>query len=420
MAKVYVSICILWKALIQRRRALQVERERRRLKRATAYKRRRREFERQLRTRRRMLIATLMITCTTVHPRAQWCKPRSRHWWQTVRNGSLGEEWWRQNFRMKQETFGFLCEQLRPYVQKQRTRLREPISVEERVAVTIWKLATCVEYRTLSALFGLGRSTVGSIVLETCYAIAKYLLPQYVSIPQEEKLKETVNGFEGCWGFPQAAGAIDGTHIPIIRPDNSASDYYNRKGYYSIIMQGLVDFRGHFLDVNIGWPGKVHDARVFLNSNLYQKATAGTLFPAWTRNMFGVQVPLVILGDPAYPSLPWLIKPFRENEHTSKEQKHFNYCQSRARMVVENTFGRLKGRWRCLLKRLDLKLENVGNVVAACVVLHNLCEMFGDHCSEEWTIQEDASAACGQSGVSAASRDSDRIRCAIMSHLTQE
>ena len=71
-----------------------------------------------------------------------------------------------------------------------------------------------------------------------------------------------MEGFETYCGFPQAAGAIDGSHIPILRPDESASNYYNHKGYYSIIMQTMVDFRGLFMDVYIGWPGKMHDARV--------------------------------------------------------------------------------------------------------------------------------------------------------------
>ena len=57
-------------------------------------------------------------------------------------------------------------------------------------------------------------------------------------------MKEVVEGFEKYWGFPQAAGAIDGTHIPIVRPQESASDYYNRKEFYSITMQAVVDFRG--------------------------------------------------------------------------------------------------------------------------------------------------------------------------------
>ena len=77
-------------------------------------------------------------------------------------------------------------------------------------------------------------------------------------------------------GVPTGRGAIDGTHIPIIHPDESASDYYNRKGYYSVIMQAMVDFHGLFIDAYIGWPGKVHDARVFVNSYLYHKGSNST------------------------------------------------------------------------------------------------------------------------------------------------
>ena len=124
----------------------------------------------------------------------------------------------------------------------------------------------------------------------------------------------------------------------------------------------------------ICWPGKVHDALVLANSTLYTVAN----FPPATRRLCGVDVPLVILGDPAYPLLPWLMKPYVEHNHTSADQKLFNYRESRARMVVENSFGRLKGRWRCLLKRLDVKLESVAAIVAACTVLHNMCEMYGD------------------------------------------
>ena len=78
------------------------------------------------------------------------------------------------------------------------------------------------------------------------------------------------------------------------------------------------------------------------------------------------------------------MKPYAVNPHTTAEQQNFNYHQSRTRMVVENAFGRLKGRWRCLLKRLDMQVDNATTAVGACVVLHNICEMFGDHCLEGW------------------------------------
>ena len=142
--------------------------------------------------------------------------------------------------------------------------MREPIEPERRVAVTIWRLATNVEYRTLGELFGLGRSTVRKIVHETCEAIAQHLLQVHVRFPTGQTLKQVIRGFDAKSGFPQVAGAIDGTHIPIIRPQVNATDYFNCKGFHSLVMQAVVDFWGVFTDVYIGWPGRVHHARIFL------------------------------------------------------------------------------------------------------------------------------------------------------------
>ena len=46
--------------------------------------------------------------------------------------------------------------------------------------------------------------------------------------------------------------------------------------------------------------------------------------------------------------------------------------------MVENDFGRLKLCWRCLSKKLDYKTKNVIDILAACVTLHNLCQICGD------------------------------------------
>ena len=91
-----------------------------------------------------------------------------------------------------------------------------------------------------------------------------------------------------------------------------------------------------------------------------------------------------MLGDPAYPLLPWLMKGFPDNGNLTREKKRFNYRLSRARVVIEHTYGRLKGRWPCLLKRLDVSTDFVPGLVAACCVLHNMCEMHGDDFNQEW------------------------------------
>ena len=73
----------------------------------------------------------------------------------------------------------------------------------------------------------------------------------------------------------QCAGAINGSHVPVRPPASNHTDYYNRKGWYSMILQAVVDHEYLFWDVYVGWPGSVqtvHDARVFANSSLYQRA----------------------------------------------------------------------------------------------------------------------------------------------------
>ena len=108
------------------------------------------------------------------------------------------------------------------------------------MAITVWRLATNAEYRTLSALFGVGMSRICTIVLETCFTISKHIMPLHVKIPTDCKMTETVNGFKTRWGFPQVAGAIDGSYIPIICPSDSAADYYTRECFHSIIIQVVL------------------------------------------------------------------------------------------------------------------------------------------------------------------------------------
>uniref|UniRef100_A0A3Q2Z7P5 Uncharacterized protein n=1 Tax=Hippocampus comes TaxID=109280 RepID=A0A3Q2Z7P5_HIPCM len=275
-----------------------------------------------------------------------WMKTRSSVWWDRVVNGSFSHSDWIANFRMSKEAFRYVCEKLRPSLSRVTTTMRKPVSVEKRVAITLWKLATNACYRTIGHLFGVAKNTVCVIVHQTCSAIVSEMSQDLIKWPVGDLMNENVRKFEERWGFPQVLGGIDGTHIPIIRPHDCHTDYYNRKGFYSVIMQAVVDSSYRFIDIFIGWPGSVHDARVFANSPLYQNRTSGSLFWGDKRDIGGVPVPLVLLGDAAYPLSTWLMKPFSDNGRLTQPQKDFNYKHSRARMVVENAFGRLKGRWR--------------------------------------------------------------------------
>ena len=96
--------------------------------------------------------------------RSVWCKPRAQGYWEAAKAGAFGNEWWHENLRISKSTFTVLCNQLKPYIEKTITKYRMPIPVDKQIAVTIWRLATNIEYRTISALFGIGISTVCTIV----------------------------------------------------------------------------------------------------------------------------------------------------------------------------------------------------------------------------------------------------------------
>jgi len=93
--------------------------------------------------------------------------------------------------------------------------------------------------------------------------------------------------------------------------------------------------------------------------------------------------------------------------------------RSRARIVVERAFGRLKGRWRCLMKRLDYQLDHVTNVIAACVVLHNICELKADECQEECidTLLETDRLEVASNATSTASTAAGAIRDAFADYF---
>ena len=104
------------------------------------------------------------------------------------------------------------------------------------------------------------------IVHDSCKAIVDNLLSTYISFPRGEDLRRVVEGFKNKWGMIQCAGSIDCCHIPVRPPASNHTDYYNRKGWYSVLLQGVVDQNYLFTDICIRWPESVHDARILANS----------------------------------------------------------------------------------------------------------------------------------------------------------
>ena len=76
---------------------------------------------------------------------------------------------------------------------------------------------------------------------------------------------------------PHAVGAIDGKLIAMTKLKKSGSDYYNYKGFFSLVLLVLVKTEYSSRWVNIG---SLSDAQIFNCSDLREKIEDGTLgFP---------------------------------------------------------------------------------------------------------------------------------------------
>ena len=117
--------------------------------------------------------------------------------------------------------------------------------------------------------------------------------------------------------------------------------------------------------------------------------------------------------------MPWLIKPFSFSPSLTAQEKKFNYVLSRARVVVEIAFGRLKARWRKLAKQIDMHIDNVPHILAACCVLHNVCEIHPDSFNEDWLEEVDLSSqpeSVTLAGTSSLASQGDDVRAILMEH----
>lgn len=149
---------------------------------------------------------------------------------------------------------------------------------------------------------------------------------------------------------------MDGKHIPIQPSANCGSYYYNYKGYHSIVLLALVDSNGKFIYVDVGDNGSCLDAGIFQVTDLWRalESKAAGLPDKEALPGDDVSVPYFIVGDDAFPLREWLQKSYPHGGLPPKERA-VNHRISRARTVVENGFGMLANRFRCLLTTINLK-----------------------------------------------------------------
>ena len=252
-----------------------------------------------------------------------------------------------------------------------------------RLAICLYRVSRGDYNYTISEMTVVGESTVICIVNEVSQAIVENLWTKFVSnlFPKNQRDFSNMMGeMDSEWQFPFAFSAIDGSHLPTKCPPGgpqAMKQYHNFKNFYSIILLGLVDPNYRFIWASVGAPGNTHDSTLFQSTSLWEKITAGSILPQSVLEIKGQVVPPLILGDGAFSMRTWIIKPYGD-AILDEQKRYLNYRLSRASVVAEGAFGKLKGRWRVLSKKCESNPETLKRYGLASIVLHNICIEMGD------------------------------------------
>lgn len=97
-----------------------------------------------------------------------------------------------------------------------------------------------------------------------------------------------------------------------------------------------------------------------------------------------VSVRPFLVADSAFPLTPRCMKCYDDSKDLTPTQFSFNYSLISTRCVVEQGFGRLKGRWKVFQRTRIRDPVFASKIATVCCALHNVCERHNCHFEESW------------------------------------
>ena len=237
-----------------------------------------------------------------------------------------------------------------------------PVAV--KVTAALYFYAGGTFQNPIVGLGGISQPAISTAIKAVTASIVRHASRYIPGIPvTPERQRRVKRDFMALYGFPGVLGAVDCTHLQLRAPALHSGAYVNRKGTHSINVQVICDASQYILNVFANYPGGSHDAFIMEQSVIPAVFERDPPPNGW------------LLGDNGYPLNTWCIVPYITP--TTVREFSFNRRHSRARVVIERTFGVLKQRFRCLDKSggvLSYTPQKVASFCVACCVLHNIAK----------------------------------------------
>uniref|UniRef100_A0A803KZ00 Transposase n=2 Tax=Chenopodium quinoa TaxID=63459 RepID=A0A803KZ00_CHEQI len=229
---------------------------------------------------------------------------------------------------MNRHTFGVLCEMISDIGGLRGTR---NMSLQEIVAMFLYTLSHHKKNRSIGNYFYRSGESVSrqfNLCLLAVLKLHHHLLKKPTPITEDCE--------DSRWKcFQNCLGALDGTFIKVHVPNEDRGRYRTRKGNLAMNVLGVCTPNMEFVFVLPGWEGSAHDGRVLRDA---------------ISRPNGLKVPqgCYFLVDAGYTNCDGFLAPYKGHRYHLKEwgdqvpvsaEEYFNMKHSKARNVIERTFG---------------------------------------------------------------------------------
>ena len=188
----------------------------------------------------------------------------------------------------------------------------------------------------MAVAYGITASKLSKILDKAIQAAYKRYVPLLIERPAE------VIELPSCDNVPECGYIVDAIVQRILVPtgtfDQKKQWFSGKHGCYCLKSQVITDMKGAAIMVHSGYMGSIHDMRIF-RETMEEWHRLAVLHPA---------TPQKILADKGYQAsdIPVLLTPVKGTPaRLTRQENALNERIGKARIVVENFFGRLKNRY---------------------------------------------------------------------------
>jgi hypothetical protein len=197
-----------------------------------------------------LLVLSLVASRKNLPPRIFWIEPKQNTQWDFVERvvwktiDEMYERKYIKYCRMSFESFNNLVQLLTLYSRSENEILvRQQTEIRLIIAAVIYRFAHGHSPEHIQRRLQIAASTLRKYIDILCDILIdrNKLFSTCISIPSRDRLQAIIEDFKDITSLSNICSAINGTHIPLADRLNrrltlTASDFFNRKKFHSIVL----------------------------------------------------------------------------------------------------------------------------------------------------------------------------------------